>query len=76
MLIILDTVNIMVHTILNNENKGGLEMKCDRCGTEIYSDAYEYEDETVCQHCRENDNAYEESLRDQYMDFMRYGRVE
>ena len=44
MLIILDTVNTMVHTILNNKNKGGLKMKCDRCGTEIYSDAYEYED--------------------------------
>ena len=51
-------------------------MKCDRCGTEIYSNPYEYEDETVCQHCREKDIAYEESLREQYMDFMKYGRVE
>ena len=51
-------------------------MKCDRCGTEIYSNPYEYEDETVCQHCRGKDIAYEESLRDQYMDFMKYGRVE
>ena len=49
------------------------KLKCDRCNAEIYSDAYEYEDETVCNHCREQDLAYEESLRDQYMDFMKYG---
>lgn len=49
------------------------ELRCDRCDDLIYSNSYEYEDETVCNNCRDKDLELEMSRRAQHDDFMRYG---